>query len=153
HIHLVTNVIEHQLSDRRVGQCSESLPKQTSQAQCAHHPVKRVLGSREPSLLHDQVLHADLLSAVVHEIPIPVLPIAIKKSLEIQKESLVTTRKSDDRAISPTFISEFLAICSTRLVEQSGGHNVTEKRVRSGQEPPNHWLGHVWLPRGHRARS
>ena len=55
-VQVAPDVIEHQLPNCRISQCSEPPLEQPSHAQCADHAIKRVLGSREPSLFLDQAL-------------------------------------------------------------------------------------------------
>src|SRR5271157_2527920 len=89
-MHVVPDVIKHQLPNCGIGQCCEPPLEQPSHAQCADHPFKRVLGTSESPLFVDQVAHADFFfSAVVvgHAFTCTtVLPIAIKKSLGIQEK-------------------------------------------------------------------
>jgi hypothetical protein len=90
-IHVVPNVVEHQLPNCRVGQFSEPLLEQPSHAQCADNLFQRILGMYEPSLCLDEAFHADFFfsaAVVVHAFTCTtVLPIAIKKSLGIQEKS------------------------------------------------------------------
>ena len=74
-IQFAPDMIDHQLPDCRVGQCSEPLLEQRSHAQCADHLLKESLGTSEPPLFFDEALHADLfLSAVVVGPRIAVIP-------------------------------------------------------------------------------
>ena len=75
----VPYVIEHQLSDRLVGQCSEPLLEQTGHHERAQNPLAAIPRTGEPSLFIDQALHADFFVfavVVVHGFTFtPVLPI------------------------------------------------------------------------------
>jgi len=65
-IQFAPDMIDHQLPNCRVGQCSEFLLEQRSHAQCADDLLKESLGTSEPPLFFDEALHADFfVSAVV----------------------------------------------------------------------------------------
>ena len=75
-IQFAPDMIDHQLPNCRVGQCSEFRLEQRSQAQCADYLLKESLGTSEPPLFFDEALHADLfLSAVVVEHALLLYPV------------------------------------------------------------------------------